>query len=104
MTYRVSFTGPASPDINQLLTAIAHRLNGHVSTAMAAEDPPASATQMMIKKCPNGQLPPCTDSDPHGPWLFVAHGPELVLGALALAFFAGFGVAMMLVLNKLKAR
>ena len=104
MSYRVSFTGPATPDIDQLLTAIAHRLNGHVSAAMAAEDPPSSATQIMIKRCTNGQLPPCPDSNPHGPWLLVADGPALLLGALALAFAAGFGVAMMLVLRKLKAR
>jgi hypothetical protein len=34
----------------------------------------------------------------------VAHGSGLFFGVLFLAFAAGFGVAMMLVLRKLKGR
>lgn len=104
MSYRLGFTGPASTDINHLLTAMEHRLNGHVAAVMAAEDPPATATELVIKKCANGQLPSCPDTNPHGPWLLVAHGPGLHVGLLLLAFAAGFGVVMMLVLRKLKAR
>jgi len=104
MSYRVGFDGAATPVINHLLTAIEHRLNGHVSAEIATEDPPSSATQVSIPTCANGQLPPCPYNDPHGPWFIVAHGPALFFGAIALAFAAGFGVAMMLVQRKLKAR
>jgi hypothetical protein len=104
MNYRLSFTGGASPEINHLLTAIEHRLNGHVAMTMAVEDPPSSATEITIQKCGAPPLPPCTNSEPHGPWYIVAHGPALFYGTIALSFAAGFGVAMMLVGRKLKGR
>ena len=102
MSYRLSFTGPASPDIHHLLTALEHRLNGQVSMSLANEDPPASVTEVSIKKCTNGQLQPCPDNDPRGPWLLVGQGTGLLITIVALSFAAGFGVAMMLVFTRLK--
>jgi len=104
MSYRLSFTGGASAEIDHLLTAIEHRLNGHVAMSIAAEDLPAAATEMTVTKCTNGLPPPCPGNEPHGPWVVVAQGPALFVGAIVLAFAAGFGVATMLVVRKLQAR
>ena len=102
MSYRLTFTGPASPDIHHLLAVMEHGLNGQAAGTMAVEDPPASATEVMIQKCENGQKPPCPTSNPHGPWLLVAQGSGFLIAIVALSFAAGFGVAMMLVFSKLK--
>jgi hypothetical protein len=103
MSYRLSFTGVASPEITHLLHAVEHRLNGRASVSLAGEDPVPSGTEITIKICPDGSKPPCADSGPHEPWIIV-HGAGLLIGVAAIAFAAGIGLAMIVMVSKLKAR
>ncbi|MGO8856482.1 MAG: hypothetical protein ACLQO1_12325 [Steroidobacteraceae bacterium] len=91
MSYRISFDGPASADLQQVLHALERQLHWHDIHAQTPADTAASvAAASAVRPCPKGEVCPDNTHGGHEPAVVVIAIVALVVG-MVIGYIIGKG-------------